>query len=368
MNPTVGRPKQRPALTRDVRRVLAVVAHPDDESFGLGAVLDRFVSCGIDTSVLCFTHGEASTLRQRDGDLVTVRASELRAAAMTLGIGQVELLDYPDGRLDQTPVADLAVHVTERISRWQPSHLLVFDEGGVTGHPDHRQATRAALSAAVDAGLPVLAWTIPDRVAGVLNARHGTTFGGRPDSDIDARLSVSRTRQARAIAAHASQSTGNPVLAQRLRLLGDTEHLRLLYAPNTKGTAMTYGYTTRLPEPFSPALVDRVREALKAQGFGVLTEIDMRATLAAKLGADIEDYVILGACNPPLAQRALDVDRQIGLLLPCNIVIRADGDGATLVEALDPQLMVEVTGQAGLKPVADEAAARLHAALDSLGR
>ena len=196
MNPTVGRPEQRPALTRDVRRVLAVVAHPDDESFGLGAVLDRFVSCGIDTSVLCFTHGEASTLRPRDGDLATVRASELRAAAMTLGTGQVELLDYPDGRLDQTPVADLAVHVTERISRWQPSHLLVFDEGGVTGHPDHRQATRAALSAAVDAGLPVLAWTIPDQVAAVLNARHGTTFTGRPDSDIDARLSISRTRQA----------------------------------------------------------------------------------------------------------------------------------------------------------------------------
>ena len=174
VNPTVGRPKQRPALTRDVRRVLAVVAHPDDESFGLGAVLDRFVSCGIDTSVLCFTHGEASTLRQRHGDLATVRASELQAAAMTLGIGQVVLLDYPDGRLDQTPVADLA----------------------------------APPPSAVDAGLPVLAWTIPDRVAAVLNARHGTTFTGRPDSDIDARLSISRTRQARAIAAHASQSIG----------------------------------------------------------------------------------------------------------------------------------------------------------------
>ena len=129
---------------------------------------------------------------------------------------------------------------------------------------------------------------------------------------------------------------------------------------------MAYGYTARLPEPYSPALVDRVREALKAQGFGVLTEIDIRATLAAKLGADIEDYVILGACNPPLAQWALDVDRQIGLLLPCNVVIRADRGGATLVEALDPQLMVDVTGQAGLKPVADEAAARLRAALDSL--
>ena len=129
---------------------------------------------------------------------------------------------------------------------------------------------------------------------------------------------------------------------------------------------MAYGYSARLPEPFSPALVDRVRDALKAQGFGVLTEIDVRATLASKLSADIEDYVILGACNPPLALRALDVDRQIGMLLPCNVVVRADGDGAALVEALDPQLMVDATGQAGLRPVADEAAWRLHAALDSL--
>jgi LmbE family N-acetylglucosaminyl deacetylase len=138
----VGRPAQRPALTRDVRRILAVVAHPDDESFGLGAVLDRFVSCGIDAAVLCFTTGEASTLRQLDGDLATVRASELRAAATILGIEQVELLDYPDGHLDRTPVADLAAHVADQIGQWRPSHLLVFDEGGVTGHPDHRQATR----------------------------------------------------------------------------------------------------------------------------------------------------------------------------------------------------------------------------------
>ena len=129
---------------------------------------------------------------------------------------------------------------------------------------------------------------------------------------------------------------------------------------------MSYGFTTRLPEPFSPALVTRVRESLKAQGFGVLTEIDLRATLAAKLDADIEDYLILGACNPPLAQRALDIDRQIGLLLPCNVVIRADGDTATLIEVLDPQLLVTLTGQPDLKQVADEAAARLRAALDSL--
>jgi uncharacterized protein (DUF302 family) len=129
---------------------------------------------------------------------------------------------------------------------------------------------------------------------------------------------------------------------------------------------MSYGYTTRLSEPVTPALVQRVRDALQAQGFGVLTEIDVRATMAAKLGVEMEDYLILGACNPPLAHRALDVDRQIGLLLPCNVVVRADGADATWVEALDPQVMVEVTGRSDLKQVADDAATRLHAAIDSL--
>lgn len=129
---------------------------------------------------------------------------------------------------------------------------------------------------------------------------------------------------------------------------------------------MSYAYTTRLPQPFSAAVVDRVRDALKDQGFGVLTEIDVQATLRAKLGVTMEDYLILGACNPPLAHRALDVDREIGLLLPCNVVVRADGPGATIVQALDPQTMVQVTGRPELKAVADDAAARLRAALDQL--
>ncbi|MGW7448525.1 DUF302 domain-containing protein [Kitasatospora sp. NPDC054795] len=111
--------------------------------------------------------------------------------------------------------------------------------------------------------------------------------------------------------------------------------------------------------------MDRVRAALAEQGFGVLTEIDVRATLQAKPGEEIEDYLILGACNPPLAHRALQADRHIGPLLPCNVVVRAV-DGRTLVEAMDPQLLVRVTGQPVLTAVADEAAARLRAALDSL--
>ena len=127
---------------------------------------------------------------------------------------------------------------------------------------------------------------------------------------------------------------------------------------------MDYGMRIRLAQPYE-AVVQRVREALTEQGFGVLTEIDVRATLRNKLGEEIEDYLILGACNPPLAHRALGVDRQIGLLLPCNVVVRADGAG-TIVEALDPQVMSEVAGRPELKPVADQAARRLHAALAAL--
>src|SRR6516165_10099099 len=127
---------------------------------------------------------------------------------------------------------------------------------------------------------------------------------------------------------------------------------------------MDYGITIRTPIPFTEA-VARVREALKAQGFGVLTEIDVQATLRDKLGQDMEDYLILGACNPPLAHRALDADRRIGLLLPCNVVVRTAG-GQTLIEALNPQIMAEVTGEPLLKPVADEATNRIRAALDSL--
>ena len=127
---------------------------------------------------------------------------------------------------------------------------------------------------------------------------------------------------------------------------------------------MAYGTTVRLEAPFAEA-VERVRALLKEQGFGVLTEIDVRATLRDKLGEEMEDYLILGACNPPLAHRALEVDRRIGLLLPCNVVVRAE-EGHTVVEALDPQVMVSVAERPELKPIADEAAGRLNAALDAL--
>ena len=127
---------------------------------------------------------------------------------------------------------------------------------------------------------------------------------------------------------------------------------------------MSFGKAITVDVPFEEA-VAKVRGALKDEGFGVLTEIDGTATMREKLGADIEDYVILGACNPPLAYSALGVDRSIGLLLPCNVVVRA-GAGRTVVEALDPQVMVQLTGLSELVPIADEAASRLDRVLAAL--
>ncbi len=110
------------------------------------------------------------------------------------------------------------------------------------------------------------------------------------------------------------------------------------------------------------------RAVLAAAGFGVLTEIDVQATLQEKLGESMERYVILGACNPPLAHRALEATRQIGLLLPCNVVVRQDVDdrSVTIVEAANPAVMAEIVPSSGVVAVAEEATARLESALAAL--
>ncbi|MGV9911049.1 DUF302 domain-containing protein [Streptomyces tendae] len=128
---------------------------------------------------------------------------------------------------------------------------------------------------------------------------------------------------------------------------------------------MRYGRAITLEGPFEQVQQD-VRQALADQGFGVLTEIDVQATLKARLDQDMEPYLILGACNPPLAHRALDADRSVGLLLPCNVVVRGDGD-RVIVEAIDPETMVTLTGLDAMTPVVEEAGRRLEAALSSLG-
>ena len=114
-----------------------------------------------------------------------------------------------------------------------------------------------------------------------------------------------------------------------------------------------------------PEAIESVKAALAEQGFGALTEIDMQATLRSKIGKEIDPYVIIGACNPKLASAALEVDPQIGVLLPCNVVVRASGDDV-VVEAMDPGLMVQFVASDSIEPIASEARELIGAAMASL--
>ena len=124
---------------------------------------------------------------------------------------------------------------------------------------------------------------------------------------------------------------------------------------------MSYTLTRTVERPFAETL-EAVRSALQEQGFGILTEIDLQATLKAKIDADIEPQVILGACRPPLAHAAVQAEPSVGVLLPCNVVVRSTEAG-TVVEAMDPGVMVELTGNQSLADVASDAKSRIESAL-----
>jgi LmbE family N-acetylglucosaminyl deacetylase len=220
---------------------LAVVAHPDDESFGLGAVLSALARREVAVRVLCLTHGEASTLGATV-DLAEVRAGELRAAAAVLGVCDVALLDYPDGGLADVPFGVLDAEVEERLG--EADLLVVFEPGGVTGHPDHRAATAAATRVAARHGLSVLEWGVPPDVAGALNDELATAFVAAAGSDVE----VDRSAQLDAIRCHASQAHDNPVLRRRLELQGGRERLHLIDAPRPAATV-----TARLEGTFAPS-------------------------------------------------------------------------------------------------------------------
>jgi uncharacterized protein (DUF302 family) len=124
-----------------------------------------------------------------------------------------------------------------------------------------------------------------------------------------------------------------------------------------------YGIGTTVDLEYARA-VERTKEELAKEGFGILSEIDIAATLKKKLDADFRPYVILGACNPPLAHRALTAERDLGLLLPCNVVVyAADEPGKSVVAAMDPEAALELTGNAAVREVAKEVKARLERVL-----
>ena len=133
-------------------------------------------------------------------------------------------------------------------------------------------------------------------------------------------------------------------------------------------TALPYGFQVEVPRPYEEA-VALARDALAAKGFGVLTEIDVRATMKKKLDAEFRPYVILGACNPPIAHRALTAETAIGLLLPCNVVVyAADAPGRAVVAALDPVAQLGITGRDDIRPLAEQVRALLRGALEDVER
>lgn len=130
-------------------------------------------------------------------------------------------------------------------------------------------------------------------------------------------------------------------------------------------TSTPYGFRTEVEWPYEEA-VPRVKEELKKEGFGILCEIDVKETLKEKLGVEFSRYVILGACNPPLAYQTLQQEEEIGLLLPCNVIVYEDAEGKTIVSAIDPEVMLGVVDNPALDPVAGEVKERMRRVIAAL--
>ena len=205
--------------------VAAVVAHPDDETFGLGALLANLASEGREVRVLCMTHGEASTIGAGDA-LGDIRREELFEAAEVLGVAHVTLLDLPDGRLDALPNAELDAHIDRWLST-DVAALVVLEPQGVTGHPDHQAVSQAAERVADRRALPVIEWGIDPVTVSRLQAAHGLRFESIGDAPDVYDVPVNRAAQLAAIRSHASQLDDDPVVCKLLALTGDIERVRV---------------------------------------------------------------------------------------------------------------------------------------------
>jgi LmbE family N-acetylglucosaminyl deacetylase len=205
--------------------IAAVVAHPDDETFGLGALLATLASEGREVRVLCLTHGEASTIGATDG-LGDIRRQELLDAAQVLGVSEVAVLDLPDGSLHALAEAELDT----RIDSWlmtDVAALVVFEPQGVTGHPDHQAASHAAERIADERAIPVIEWGIDPLTAAQLEEEHGLAFASIGDGPDVYDVRVDRTAQLAAIRCHASQLDDVPVVCRVITLRGDQDRIRI---------------------------------------------------------------------------------------------------------------------------------------------
>lgn len=211
--------------------VLAVIAHPDEASLGLGAVLDAFIFAGATVKVLCLTHGQAWTLDAAPGDLASLRGAELASAADVLGPTRAKIQDCPDGALSAVSQPRLVAEVVAAADSCFAEVLLVFDAAAATGHLDHMTATAAALLASETLNLPVLGWTLSETVAAQLAKEPGSGSIGQRDQDIDLRVSLQRARHRMASRAHTSPPVPGSAGWSRLKLLADTQCLRWIRLP-----------------------------------------------------------------------------------------------------------------------------------------
>lgn len=220
--------------------LLAVIAHPDDASTGLGAILDAFIFADTRVEVLCLTHGQTWRLSAAPGDLAAMRGAEVASVADVVGASRASLEDAPDGALAEVGQNALAAEVVATAEVCHPDGLLVFNTGAIdntgavnleagaeagAGYLDHATATLAGLQAAEILGLPVLGWTLHGSVAARLKHQLGVSPAGPGSQDIDLRVTLDRARQRVASRVHESRALPGSDQWRQLQLLADTGSL-----------------------------------------------------------------------------------------------------------------------------------------------